>query len=105
MQTSKDTVIPIAAVDVCGHAALIQRSSACTIVRTRHPILGRMRRYMIWFILAIFWGAIALVGQFRHHPGNAALEGAVAVLFIVIGVAVKRRDAAAAARYTANRPK
>jgi hypothetical protein len=70
-----------------------------------HPILGRMRRYMIWFILAIFWGAIALVGQFRHHPGNAALEGAVAVLFIVIGVAVKRRDAAAAARYTANRPK
>jgi hypothetical protein len=64
-----------------------------------------MRRYMIWFILAIFWGAIALAGALRHRPGNAALEGAVAVLFIVIGVAVKRRDAAAAARYTANRPK
>lgn len=64
-----------------------------------------MRRHMIWYILAIFWGAIALAGALRHRAGNAALEGAVAVLFIVIGVAVKRRDAAAAARYTANRPR
>jgi hypothetical protein len=64
-----------------------------------------MRRYLIWFVLAVFWGAIALAGFLRHHPGNAALEGAVAVLFIVIGVAVKRRDAAAVARYTANRPR
>jgi hypothetical protein len=64
-----------------------------------------MRRYMIWFVLAIFWGAIALAGLLRHRTGNAALEGAVAVLFIVIGVVVKRRDAAAAARYTANRPR
>jgi hypothetical protein len=64
-----------------------------------------MRRYIIWFVLAIFWGAIALVGLMRHRAGNAALEGAVAVLFVVIGVAVKRRDAATVARYTANRPK
>jgi hypothetical protein len=64
-----------------------------------------MRRYVIWFVLAIFWGAIALAGLLRHRPGNAALEGAVAILFIVIGVAVKRRDAATAARYTANRPR
>jgi len=64
-----------------------------------------MRRSMIWFVLAILWGAIALAGMVRHRPGNAALEGAVAVLFIVIGAAVRRRDAAAATRYTANRPK
>lgn len=64
-----------------------------------------MRRYMIWFVLAIFWGAIALAGLLRHRPANAALEGAVAILFIVIGVAVRRRDAAAATRYTANRPR
>jgi hypothetical protein len=64
-----------------------------------------MRRYIIWFVLAFFWGAIALAGLLRHRAGNAALEGAVAVLFVVIGVAVKRRDAAASARYTANRPK
>ncbi|MGB9418529.1 MAG: hypothetical protein WCB58_19610 [Acidobacteriaceae bacterium] len=64
-----------------------------------------MRRYIIWFVLAIFWGAIALAGLLRHRAGNAALEGAVAVLFVVIGVAVKRRDAATVARYTANRPK
>jgi hypothetical protein len=64
-----------------------------------------MRRYIIWFVLAFFWGAIALAGLLRHRAGNAALEGAVAVLFVIIGVAVKRRDAAAAARYTANRPK
>ncbi|HEX4582804.1 MAG TPA: hypothetical protein VH139_12150 [Acidobacteriaceae bacterium] len=64
-----------------------------------------MRRYILWYVLAVFWGAIALVGLVHHRTGNAALEGAVAVLFIVIGIAVKRRDAAAAARYTANRPR
>jgi hypothetical protein len=64
-----------------------------------------MRRYIIWFVLAFFWGALAVAGLLRHRAGNAALEGAVAVLFVVIGVAVKRRDAATVARYTANRPK
>jgi hypothetical protein len=64
-----------------------------------------MRRYILWYVLAFFWGAIALVGLLRHRPGNAALEGAVAILFVIIGVAVKRRDAAASSRYTANRPK
>ncbi len=64
-----------------------------------------MRRYILWYVLAAFWAAIALAGLLRHQNGNAALEGAVAVLFIVIGVAIKRRDTATAARYTANRPK
>ena len=64
-----------------------------------------MRRYIIWYVLAILWGAIALAGLLRHRAGNAALEVAVAVLFVIIGVAVKRRDAATVARYTANRPK
>jgi hypothetical protein len=64
-----------------------------------------MRRYILWYVLAVFWGAIALVGLLHHHTGTAALEGAVAVLFIVIGIAIKRRDAATAARYTANRPR
>lgn len=64
-----------------------------------------MRRYIIWYVLALLWGGIALAGLLRHRAGNAALEGAVAVLFVVIGVAVKRRDAVTVARYTANRPK
>jgi hypothetical protein len=64
-----------------------------------------MRRYMIWFVLAIFWAAIAVAGFLRHRTGNAALEGAVAILFVVIGIAVRRRDTAAVARYTANRPR
>ena len=64
-----------------------------------------MRRYILWYVLAFFWGAIALVGLLRHRGGNAALEGAVAVLFVIIGVAVKRRDAKMVARYTARRPK
>jgi hypothetical protein len=64
-----------------------------------------MRRYILWFVLAFFWGAIAVVGLLRHRPGNAALEGAVAILFVIIGVAVKRRDATTSSRYTANRPK
>jgi hypothetical protein len=57
-----------------------------------------MRRYILWFVLAIFWGVIALVGLLHHRNGNAALEGAVALLFVIIGIAVKRRDAAAASR-------
>lgn len=64
-----------------------------------------MRRYIIWYVLALLWGAIALAGLWRHRAGNAALEGAVAILFVIIGVVVKRRDAATVARYTANRPK
>lgn len=64
-----------------------------------------MRRYILWYVLAFFWGAIAFVGLLRHRPGNAALEGAVAILFVIIGVAVKRRDATTSSRYTANRPK
>jgi hypothetical protein len=64
-----------------------------------------MRRFILWYVLALFWGAIALVGLLRHRAGNAALEGAVALLFVVIGIALKRRDANVAARYTARRPK
>ena len=64
-----------------------------------------MRRYILWYVLAFFWGAIALVGLLRHRAGNAALEGAVALLFVIIGVVTKRRDAATLARYTARRPR
>jgi hypothetical protein len=63
-----------------------------------------MRRYIIWYVLALFWAAIAVAGLLRHRLGNAALEAAVALLFVIIGVATKRRDDAAASRYTANRP-
>jgi Flp pilus assembly protein TadG len=64
-----------------------------------------MRRYVIWYVLACLWAAIAIAGLARHRTGNAALEGAFAVLFAIIGVFVKRRDALAAARHTARRPK
>ena len=64
-----------------------------------------MRRYILWYVLAAFWAAIALAGLLHHRNGNAALEAAVAVLFIVIGVAIKRRDVATTARYTGNRPR
>ena len=64
-----------------------------------------MRRYILWYVLAFFWGAIALVGLLRHRAGNAALEGAVALLFVITGVVTKRRDAATVARYTARRPR
>jgi hypothetical protein len=64
-----------------------------------------MRRHLIWYALAFFWAAIAMVALVRHRPGNAALEGAVALLFVLMGLAVRRRDAAAAARYTGSRPR
>jgi hypothetical protein len=64
-----------------------------------------MRRHVIWYALAFFWAGIAVVGLLRHHPGNAALEGAVALLFVLMGLAVRRRDASTVARYTGNRPR
>lgn len=65
-----------------------------------------MGRYLIWIILALLWAAIALAGLLHHHTGNAALESVVALLFLLVGIAVRRRDRAAAARpYTANRPR
>jgi hypothetical protein len=76
-----------------------------TKARSFASILKPMRRHILWYILAFFWGAIALVGLLRHRAGNAVLEGAVALLFVIIGVAMKRRDAAAVARYTARRPR
>jgi hypothetical protein len=64
-----------------------------------------MRRHLIWYALALFWAAIALVGLLRHRSGNAALEGAVALLFVLMALAVRRRDAGAATRYTGKRPR
>ena len=60
-----------------------------------------MARYLIWIFLAFFWAAIAIAGLLHHRTGNALLEGAVAVLFMIIGVTVRRRDR----RYTASRPR
>jgi hypothetical protein len=64
-----------------------------------------MRRYIIWHVLALFWGVIAIIGLVRHRTSNAALEAAFALLFLVIGLLVKRRDATIAARYTPKRPR
>jgi uncharacterized membrane protein YfcA len=61
-----------------------------------------MQRYVIWYVLACLWGAIAIAALIRHRTPNAALEAIFAVLFAVIGVFMKQRDAA---RYTARRPR
>ncbi len=57
-----------------------------------------MRRYMLWYVLALFWAAIAVAGFRQHRTGNAVLEGAVAGLFVIVGISVKRRDASRASR-------
>lgn len=64
-----------------------------------------MRRDILWYVLAFFWGILAVIGFTRHRTGNAALEAVFALLFLVIGIVVKRRDAAIRARYTDNRPR
>lgn len=61
-----------------------------------------MQRYVIWYVLACLWGAIAIAGLLRHRTANAALEAIFALLFAIIGFFMKRRDAA---RYTARRPR
>lgn len=58
-----------------------------------------MQRYMIWYVLACLWGAIAIAGLVRHRTANAALEALSALLFAIIGVFVKRRDAARAKHF------
>lgn len=65
-----------------------------------------MGRFVIWIVLALLWAAIAVAGAWHHHLGNAALEAAVAVLFLITGLTVRRRDSAAAERrHTASRPR
>ncbi len=65
-----------------------------------------VQRHFVWYGLALVWGALALAGWMHHRGGNAAVEGAVAVLFLVLGVQLGRRDAAAAAaRYAGKRPR
>jgi hypothetical protein len=61
-----------------------------------------MQRYVIWYVLACLWGALATFGLVRHRTANAALEAIFALLFLTIGLLVKRRDAA---HYTARRPR
>jgi hypothetical protein len=57
---------------------------------------------MIWYVLACLWGAIAIFGFLRHRTATATLEAIFALLFAIIGIFMKRRDAA---RYTARRPR
>jgi hypothetical protein len=64
-----------------------------------------MRRHIIWYALAALWGAIAILGLLRHRAANAGLEALFAVLFVVIGIFIKRRDGAVAAHHTAKQPK
>jgi hypothetical protein len=61
-----------------------------------------MQRYVIWYVLACLWGALAIFGLVRHRTPNAALEAIFALLFVIIGLFIKRRDAA---HYTARRPR
>ncbi len=51
-----------------------------------------MGRYLVWIVLALIWALIALAGLLHHRTANAALEGVVALLFLLIGLAVRRRD-------------
>ncbi len=61
-----------------------------------------MQRYVIWYVLACMWGALAFAALVRHRTSNAALEAIFALLFVIIGLFIKRRDVA---RYTARRPR
>jgi threonine/homoserine/homoserine lactone efflux protein len=61
-----------------------------------------MQRYVIWYVLACLWAVIAIAGRVRHRTATAALEAIFALLFAIIGLFMKRRDAA---RYTARRPR
>ena len=94
-----------------GQGEAAEKSQGGMLIAPNHPIAAAllcwsaMRRYLLWFALAFFWTAIALAGLLHHRAGNAALEGAVAALFVIIGIVVRRSDRIAAARYTARRPK
>jgi hypothetical protein len=51
-----------------------------------------MRRSLIWFLLAIFWGADSVLALFRHNSHQAALTAFFACCFLAVGIALRARE-------------
>jgi hypothetical protein len=53
-----------------------------------------MRRSSIWFVIAALWLVDAGLGVARGHAKESMLPAVVALLFVVVGVGHRRREAA-----------
>ncbi len=51
-----------------------------------------MRRYFVWYGLAVLWVVIAVIGWIRHHSAQAALPALFACCFFAVGLYIRRRD-------------
>jgi hypothetical protein len=52
-----------------------------------------MRRSHIWFLIAVFWLADAVLAALRKHWSAAAPAAVVALIFFIVAVLYWRRDA------------
>ncbi len=51
-----------------------------------------MRRHHIWYVLAVFWGADALLASIRGHTQAAVLAACIAVCFLAAGLVFRKRE-------------
>lgn len=64
-----------------------------------------MQRFVIWYVLAFLWGLLGIFGMVRQRGDHGLIALAVALLFLLAGFVVRRRDRTMASRYTGNRPR
>ncbi len=57
-------------------------------------MLQRMRRSTVWFVIAALWFLLTAMHVFQHHAGLAALTAGVALVFVSIGILLRRRELA-----------
>jgi hypothetical protein len=51
-----------------------------------------MRRSSVWFLIAALWFVITVVSTVRRVWPLAALQGAIALVFFLTGMFVRRRE-------------
>ena len=51
-----------------------------------------MRRSSIWFIIAVFWLVDTVIRMVRGHAHQAWLPALVALAFVMVGIAYRRRE-------------
>jgi hypothetical protein len=51
-----------------------------------------MRRSSVWFLIAVLWFVITAISTVRRVWPLAALQGLIALVFLLVGVLTRRRE-------------
>jgi len=57
-----------------------------------NAILLRMRRSSVWFLIAGLWFVITAISTVRRIWPLAALQGVVALVFLLVGVLTRHKE-------------